>query len=150
MASYLLPNLTSKQEIDNVIRSTEEMVLVLRFGRENDSVCLQLDHILSKCVDDLGKMARIYTVDVDSVPVYTRYFDITLIPATIFFFNAQHIKVDWGTADHTKFIGTFKKKQDLIDVVEVIYRGAMKGKLMVRSPLDPESLQKYELVYKEF
>lgn len=46
MASYLLPNLSSKQEIDNVIRSTEELVLVLRFGRESDSVCLQLDHIV--------------------------------------------------------------------------------------------------------
>lgn len=40
-------------------------------------------------------MADIFIVDVDAVPVYTRYFDITLIPATIFFFNGQHIKVDW-------------------------------------------------------
>lgn len=41
-------------------------------------------------------MARIFIVDVDKVPVYTKYFDITLIPSTVFFFNAQHIKVDWG------------------------------------------------------
>lgn len=40
-------------------------------------------------------MADVYIVDVDTVPVYTIYFDITLIPATIFFFNGQHIKVDW-------------------------------------------------------
>lgn len=53
------------------------------------------------------------------------------------------------TADHTKFIGTFKNKQDFIDVIEVLYRAAMKGKLMVRSPLDPSRLQKYELVYKD-
>ncbi|KAL4225985.1 Thioredoxin-like protein 4B [Mactra antiquata] len=149
MASFLLPKLKTKQDIDNVIRSTEELVLVLRFGRDDDIVCMQLDHILSKCVDDLGKMAKIYTVDIDSVPVYTQYFDISLIPSTIFFFNAQHIKVDWGTADHTKFIGTFKQKQDFIDVVEVIFRGAMKGKLVVTSPLDPADLQKYELVYKD-
>ncbi|XP_052283722.1 thioredoxin-like protein 4B isoform X2 [Dreissena polymorpha] len=141
MASYLLPCLTTKHEVDNVIRHTEEVVLVLRFGRDDDH--------LAKAVDDLAKMAKIYAVNVDHVPVYTRYFDITLIPATIFFFNAQHMKVDWGTADHTKFIGTFKCKQDFIDVVEVIFRGAMKGKLMVQSPLDPTSLQKYELVYKE-
>lgn len=144
-----MPKLTNKSEVDEAIKSTEDVVLVLRFGRDDDNVCMQLDHILSKAVDELGKMAKIFCVDVDNVPVYTRYFDITLIPATIFFFNAQHMKVDWGTPDHTKFIGTFKTKQDFIDVVEVIFRGAMKGKVVVRSPLDSSRIQKYELIYKD-
>lgn len=46
MATYLLPNLNTKQEIDNIIRHTEELVLVLRFGRDDDSVCLQLDNVV--------------------------------------------------------------------------------------------------------
>lgn len=41
-------------------------------------------------------MADIFIVDVDAVPVYTRYFDISLIPSTVFFFNGQHMKVDYG------------------------------------------------------
>jgi len=55
-------------------------------------------------------MARIYLIDVDQMPVYVNYFDISLIPSTIFFFNAQHIKVDWGQVfryfplDHTYII----------------------------------------------
>lgn len=94
-------------------------------------------------------MASVYIVDVDAVPVYASYFEITLVPATVFFFNGQHMKVDWGTADHTKFIGSFRSSQDLVDVIEVVYRGAMKGKLIVDSPLDPQSVTKYNLLYKD-
>jgi hypothetical protein len=102
-----------------------------------------------KAQTELDNMAAIYIVNVDAVPVYTEYFDITLIPATVFFFNAQHMKVDWGTPDHTKFIGSFKTKQNLIDVAETVYRGAMRGKLIVPSPLDPRDVPKYSLLYKD-
>ncbi|ELU12404.1 hypothetical protein CAPTEDRAFT_153090 [Capitella teleta] len=147
--SFLLKKLTSKAEVDDVIRSTEDLVLVLRFGRDDDSACLQMDNVMSKAEADLAQMARIFLIDVDLISVYAQYFDISLIPATVFFFNAQHIKVDWGTPDHTKFIGAFRSKQDFIDVVEVIFRGAMRGKVMVRSPLDPDRVPKYELIYKD-
>lgn len=104
--------------------------------------------MLSKTSADLANMASVYLVDVDKVSVYTDYFDVTLIPSTVFFFNGQHMKVDYGTPDHTKFIGTFKEKQDFIDLVEVIYRGAMRGKLVVSSPIDPKKITHYELVYQ--
>ncbi|XP_063467786.1 thioredoxin-like protein 4B isoform X1 [Symphalangus syndactylus] len=94
--SFLLPKLTSKKEVDQAIKSTAEKVLVLRFGRDEDPVCLQLDDILSKTSSDLSKMAAIYLVDVDQTPVYTQYFDISYIPSTVFFFNGQHMKVDYG------------------------------------------------------
>uniref|UniRef100_A0A667HUZ4 Thioredoxin like 4B n=1 Tax=Lynx canadensis TaxID=61383 RepID=A0A667HUZ4_LYNCA len=102
--SFLLPKLTSKKEVDQAIKSTAEKVLVLRFGRDEDPVCLQLDDILSKTSSDLSKMAAIYLVDVDQTPVYTHYFDISYIPSTVFFFNGQHMKVDYG-----RLLGTHSK-----------------------------------------
>lgn len=147
--SLFLPKLETKKEVDQAIKTVEDKVLVLRFGRDTDTVCMQLDEIISKTSAHLSNMSTIYLVDVDKVPVYTDYFDVSLIPSTVFFFNGQHMKVDYGTQDHTKFIGTFKEKQDFIDLVEVIYRGAMRGKLMVTSPIDPKKITHYDLVYQD-
>ncbi|KAL7151721.1 hypothetical protein ABFS83_04G050400 [Erythranthe nasuta] len=147
---YLLPTLREKREVDSLIRDTIDKVLVLRFGLSSDSVCLQLDDVLYKSAKDVSRFATVALVDVDSpeIQVYVKYFDITFIPSTIFFFNAHHMKMDSGSADHTKWIGTFQKKQDFVDVVEAIYRGAMKGKLIVSCPLPPERIPKFELLYK--
>uniref|UniRef100_A0A5B7C2F3 Thioredoxin-like protein 4B n=1 Tax=Davidia involucrata TaxID=16924 RepID=A0A5B7C2F3_DAVIN len=149
--SYLLTTLTKKQEVDSIIRDTIDKVLVLRFGRASDAVSLQLDDILSKSAREVSKFATVAIVDIDSedIQVYVKYFDITLIPSTVFFFNAHHMKMDSGSADHTKWIGAFYRKQDFIDVVEAIFRGAMKGKLIVSCPLPPEQIPKFQLLYKD-
>ncbi|XP_058531065.1 thioredoxin-like protein 4B isoform X2 [Ochotona princeps] len=102
--SFLLPKLSSKKEVDQAIKSTAEKVLVLRFGRDDDPVCLQLDDTLAKTSSDLSKMAAIYLVDVDKTPVYTQYFDISYIPSTVFFFNGQHMKVDYGLTPRDKSV----------------------------------------------
>ncbi|KAK4419470.1 Thioredoxin-like protein 4B [Sesamum alatum] len=148
---YLLPTLREKREVDSLIRDTLDKVLVLRFGRPSDAVCLQLDDILYKSARDVSRFATVALVDVDSedIQVYVKYFDITFIPSTVFFFNAHHMKMDSGSADHTKWVGTFMRKQDFIDVVEAIYRGAMKGKLIVSCPLPPERIPKFQLLYKD-
>eukprot|EP01111_Echinosteliopsis_oligospora_P008747 TRINITY_DN2474_c0_g1_i1.p1 TRINITY_DN2474_c0_g1~~TRINITY_DN2474_c0_g1_i1.p1 ORF type:complete len:150 (+),score=24.15 TRINITY_DN2474_c0_g1_i1:47-496(+) len=147
--SYLLERLTQKVEIDQVIMNTIDKVLVLRFGRESDMVCMQLDDILAKAQREASKMAEIYIVDVDAIPTYIQYFDVTLIPSTVFFFNAHHMKVDYGTQDHTKFIGAFHTKQDFLDLIEVIYRGALKGKYIVDCPIPPSRIPQYQLIYRD-
>ncbi|KAK7826936.1 thioredoxin-like protein yls8 [Quercus suber] len=84
MSSYLLTVLTKKQEVDTIIRDTIDKVLVLRFGRASDPVCLQLDDVLSKSAREVSKFASVALVDIDSneIQVYVKYFDITFIPST--------------------------------------------------------------------
>eukprot|EP00002_Diphylleia_rotans_P023587 TRINITY_DN4641_c0_g1_i1.p1 TRINITY_DN4641_c0_g1~~TRINITY_DN4641_c0_g1_i1.p1 ORF type:complete len:150 (+),score=37.46 TRINITY_DN4641_c0_g1_i1:51-500(+) len=146
--SFLLKHLTTKKEVDNAIQSTKGRVLVLRFGRDSDTNCLVLDDILAKAEAELARMAAIYLVDLDQVPIYTTYFDIALIPSTIFFYEGRHMKVDYNTQDHTKFVGSFASKQDLIDLVETVYRGAIHGKYIVPCPIDPSRIPRYQLLYK--
>lgn len=45
--SFLISKLKDKKEIDRAIKTTQDKVLVLRFGKEDDPVCLQLDNIVS-------------------------------------------------------------------------------------------------------
>eukprot|EP01114_Cavostelium_apophysatum_P013929 TRINITY_DN3479_c1_g1_i1.p1 TRINITY_DN3479_c1_g1~~TRINITY_DN3479_c1_g1_i1.p1 ORF type:complete len:160 (+),score=24.47 TRINITY_DN3479_c1_g1_i1:84-563(+) len=146
----VLRTLRSKEEVDYAILNTLDKVLILRFGRETDIVCMQLDETLSKTQRELQKMASIFLVEADLLPQYLKYFDITLIPATLFFFNGVHMKCDYGTQDHTKWIGAFTTKQDLIDLVESFYRGAIKGKYLIQCPItDKSHIPKYELIYKD-
>lgn len=65
--SFLLPKLTSKKEVDQAIKSTAEKVLVLRFGRDEDPVCLQLDDIVSEQLEmrsQAGEEQETPTLDV--------------------------------------------------------------------------------------
>eukprot|EP00270_Netrium_digitus_P014791 TRINITY_DN5101_c0_g1_i2.p1 TRINITY_DN5101_c0_g1~~TRINITY_DN5101_c0_g1_i2.p1 ORF type:complete len:171 (+),score=11.55 TRINITY_DN5101_c0_g1_i2:54-515(+) len=153
MAAFLfLQTLSSKVEIDSIIRGTIDKVVLLRFGRTTDPVCMQLDEILAKSAHDVSRFARVALVDVDAqdVQIYVQYFDISLIPATVFFFNAEHMKMDAGTPDHTKWIGSFSTKQEFIDVVEVIYRAAMRGKFIATCPLPRERIPRYQLLYHDY
>jgi thiol-disulfide isomerase/thioredoxin len=145
----LLPRLTNKNLVDRAIREIEDMVVVLRFGQDQHPDCMKLDETLYKAQPELENMAAIFAVDIHEVPTYTAYFEIIHIPALVFFFNTHHMKVDFQvTPDHTKFVGCFRNKQDFIDLIEVIFRTAMKGKYIARSPIDPRHLTKYDLLYK--
>ncbi|GAU51611.1 hypothetical protein TSUD_414430 [Trifolium subterraneum] len=139
--SFTLTTLSQKREVDSIIRDTIDKVLVLRFGRGSDPICLQLDEILSKAAREVSKFATVALVDIDSpdIQVYVKYFDITLIPSTVFFFNAHHMKMDSGTADHTKWIGAFHKKQDFIDVVELRGNLGVLNPKFISSPYPPKN-----------
>ncbi|GBO01759.1 Thioredoxin-like protein 4B [Araneus ventricosus] len=91
-----LRHLKSKEEVDEVIRNVEERVLVIRFGQENEIGCMQTDDIMSRTEALLSEMATICIVNISDVPQYVDYFDITHIPATVFFFNGEHIKINSG------------------------------------------------------
>ncbi len=50
MSSVLLQHLHTKKEVDHAIKRTEDKVLVLRFGREDETECMKLDDIVSQIV----------------------------------------------------------------------------------------------------
>jgi Mitosis protein DIM1 len=56
-------------------------------------------------------------------------------PCTImFFFRNKHIMIDLGTGNNNKINWAMTDKQEFIDIVETVYRGARKGRGLVVSP----------------
>ncbi len=55
----------------------------------------------------------------------------------------QHIMVDLGTGDNNKINWAMTNKQDFIDIVETVYRGARKGRGLVTSPVDYSTKYRY-------
>lgn len=77
-------------KINRLFRIFVELILV--------STWLFIDRQLYKSARDVSRFATVALVDVESeeIQVYLKYFDITFIPSTIFFFNAHHMKMDSG------------------------------------------------------
>ena len=76
------------------------------------------------------------------------YANVSLIelydPTTImFFFRNKHMMCDFGTGNNNKLNWVLEDKQELIDIIETIYRGAKKGRGLVVSPKDYSTRYRY-------
>lgn len=141
--SYLLPHLTSGWAVDQAILTEEERVVVVRFGHDYDSTCMQMDEVLFAMAEDVKNFAVIYVVDITQVPDFNEMYELYDPCSVMFFFRNRHIMVDLGTGNNNKINWALSNKQEMIDIVEVVYRGARKGKGLVVSPKDYSTKYKY-------
>ncbi|PWA42538.1 mRNA splicing factor, thioredoxin-like U5 snRNP [Artemisia annua] len=73
--------------------------------------------------------------------------DITICvsesPSLRFFFRNKHIMIDLGTGNNNKINWVMKDKQEFINIVETVYRGAKKGRSLVIAPKDYSTKYRY-------
>ena len=141
--SYLLPHLDNGWEVDQAILSEEDRVVCIRFGTDANSMCMQMDEMMVKCAEAVQNFAVFYVVDISQVPDFNTMYELYDPMTVMFFFRNRHIMVDFGTGNNNKMIWTLEDKQELIDILEVVYRGASKGKGLVVSPKDYSTKHKY-------
>ncbi|KAG8235965.1 hypothetical protein J437_LFUL017901 [Ladona fulva] len=114
--SYMLPHLHNGWQVDQAILSEEDRVVVIRFGHDWDPTCMKMDEVLYELYD----------------------------PCTVmFFFRNKHIMIDLGTGNNNKINWPLEDKQEMIDIVETVYRGARKGRGLVVSPKDYSTKYRY-------
>ncbi|KAK9188376.1 hypothetical protein WN944_019779 [Citrus x changshan-huyou] len=141
--SYLLPHLHSGWAVDQAILAEEERLVVIRFGHDWDETCMQMDEVLSSVAETIKNFAVIYLVDISEVPDFNTMYELYDPSTVMFFFRNKHIMIDLGTGNNNKINWALKDKQEFIDIVETVYRGARKGRGLVIAPKDYSTKYRY-------
>jgi DIM1 family U5 snRNP protein len=141
--SYLLPHLKSGWAVDQAILNEENRVVVIRFGHDWDTTCMEMDEVLCNIAEDVKNFAVIYCVDITEVPDFNTMYELYDPCTVMFFFRNKHIMIDLGTGNNNKINWAFNNKQEMIDIIETVYRGARKGRGLVISPKDYSTKYRY-------
>ncbi|EMS48495.1 Thioredoxin-like protein 4A [Triticum urartu] len=126
--SYLLPHLHSGWAVDQAILAEEERLVMIRFGHDWDETCMQMDEVLSGVAETIKNFAVIYLVDITEVPDFNTMYELYDPSTVMFFFRNKHIMIDLGTGNNNKINWAMKDKQEFVDIVETVYRGARNNK----------------------
>ncbi|KAJ6500710.1 mitosis protein DIM1-domain-containing protein [Mycena sanguinolenta] len=161
--SYFLPHLPSGWHVDEAIKSEDDRVVVIRFGHDWDSQCMTMDETLYSVADKVANFAVIYLCDITEVPDFNKMYEL-YDPCTVMFFyrsvmslvpplsvvsyafayrRNKHIMIDLGTGNNNKINWAMDNKQEVIDIIETVYRGASKGRGLVVSPKDYSTRYRY-------
>lgn len=165
MGSVVLPHLVTGWHVDQAIMSEEERLVVIRFGRDwgklfsaarlrapkrtpstnvrADPDCMRQDEVLYRIADKVKNFAVIYVCDLDQVPDFKQMYELYDPMTIMFFFRNKHMMCDFGTGNNNKLNWVLEDKQELIDIIETIYRGAKKGRGLVVSPKDYSTRYRY-------
>eukprot|EP00427_Karlodinium_veneficum_P031267 CAMPEP_0169192544 /NCGR_PEP_ID=MMETSP1016-20121227/5679_1 /TAXON_ID=342587 /ORGANISM="Karlodinium micrum, Strain CCMP2283" /LENGTH=160 /DNA_ID=CAMNT_0009268907 /DNA_START=90 /DNA_END=570 /DNA_ORIENTATION=+ len=132
--SFMLPHLHSGWAVDQAILSEEERLVCIRFGHDYDPECMKMDEILYSVAEAIKSFCIIYLVDVKEVPDFNTMYELYDPVTVMFFFRNKHMMIDLGTGNNNKVNWAMNDKQEFIDILETIYRGARKGRGLVISP----------------
>jgi len=129
--------------IPKTILVEEERLVVVRFGHDWDPDCMIMDETLHAISYKVKNFAVIYLVDITKVPDFNKMYELYDPVTVMFFYRNKHMMIDLGTGNNNKINWPMNDKQELIDILETIYKGARKGKGLVISPKDYSTKYKY-------
>lgn len=122
--------------MNRALSAEEERVVVIRWGTDSDPTCMIMDETLYQVAELVKNFGVIYLVDITQVKQFNEDFKLTDPCSVMFFHRDKHIMVDMGTGNNNKITFPITNTQDIIDIIEVVYRGATKGRGLVNAPKD--------------
>lgn len=104
---------------------------------------MKMDEVLYSIAEKVKNFAVCYLVDITEVPDFNKMYELYDPCTVMFFFRNKHIMIDLGTGNNNKINWPMEDKQEMIDIVETVYRGARKGRGLVVSPKDYSTKYRY-------
>ena len=102
-----------------------------------------MDETLFSVADKISNFGVIYLVDIVETPDFNDMYEL-YDPCTImFFYRNKHIMIDLGTGNNNKINWPIEHDQEMIDIIETVFRGARKGRGLVVSPKDYSTKYRY-------
>merc|ERR1712020_753577 len=120
----MLSHLENGWQVDQAILSEEDKAVVIRFGHDWDPTCMKMDESLFSIAEKVKNFAVIYLVDITKVPDFNKMYDL-------------------GTGNNNKINWAIEDKDEMISIIETVYRGARKGRGLVVSPKDYSTKYRY-------
>ena len=131
--------------VDQAIMTEEERLVVIRFGDHKDLECQRQDKVLQQCAEKTRSWCVFYKCNNkrDRVPDFNQMYELYDRSTVMFFFRNKHMMCDFGTGNNNKINWVLDNKEEMIDILEVIYKGARKGRGLVNSPKDYSTRHAY-------
>ena len=137
----------------------DERVVLVRWGHDWDPTCMKMDEVLYKIAEKVKNFAVLYVVDITEVriiellhtilnlatqvPEFNKMYELYDPCTVMFFFRNKHIMIDLGTGNNNKINWALEDEQEMIDIIETVYRGSRKGRGLVVSPKDYSTKYRY-------
>ncbi|CAK7262744.1 Dimethyladenosine transferase [Sporothrix epigloea] len=136
-------DLESGWHVDQAILYDQERVVVILFGNPNEIDVMVQTEMLRKIAPDVVNFATLYTCDISKVKDFNKMYELYDPCTLMFFWRNKHVMIDTGTGNNNKVNFLVRSKQELIDMIEVVYRGAKKGRGLVVAVNDYSTRHEY-------
>ncbi|CAK7231019.1 Thioredoxin-like 4A [Sporothrix curviconia] len=136
-------DLPSGWHVDQAILHDQERVVVILFGNPTEIDVMVQTEMLRKIAPDVVNFAVLYTCDISKVKDFNKMYELYDPCTLMFFWRNKHVMIDSGTGNNNKVNFLVRSKQELIDMIEVVYRGAKKGRGLVVAVNDYSTRHEY-------
>eukprot|EP00928_Gymnodinium_smaydae_P072665 TRINITY_DN55994_c0_g1_i1.p2 TRINITY_DN55994_c0_g1~~TRINITY_DN55994_c0_g1_i1.p2 ORF type:complete len:143 (-),score=24.18 TRINITY_DN55994_c0_g1_i1:189-617(-) len=129
--AHELPHLHSGCAVERVVTTEAEKVLLLRFGHDYDPECMEIDEVLAAVLPRVQQYCQIHLVDTKEVPDFCQQYELYDPCTLMFFYRGRHVQIEMGMGDRFKITWAPHGKEELVDLIETVHRGAQQGRDLV-------------------